>query len=159
MSSLRFGYSSCTRTLRFNMSHMCLLGFKSILCTGHWSVRRMFVTSITCVLLSALHVCYPLTSSYHDWNGYDVKEPAEWRHLDVTSRSCFLECAQIVLCVNGSACAHSIKLIFAILKVFHTRQSTKNTFLPKNDSYLAVHEKPKHIDIFAPTVEHGWFCT
>ena len=36
----------------FNMSHTCLLGFKSTLCAGHLSVRRLFVTSITCVLLS-----------------------------------------------------------------------------------------------------------
>ena len=57
--------------------------------------------------------------------------------------------------VHGSACVRSAILSFAILKVFHTRQSTKNTFLPKNDNYLALHENPKHIDIFAPTIEHG----
>ena len=33
----------------------CLLGFKSILCAGQWSVRRLFVTSITSVLLAAWH--------------------------------------------------------------------------------------------------------
>ena len=32
-------------------------------------------------------------------------------------------------------------------------------FPTKDDNYLAVHEKPKHIAIFAPTVPHGWFCT
>jgi len=50
-------------------------------------------------------------------------------------------------------------LIFAILDVCHTILSTKNTFLPKNDYYFAVHEMPEHIDMFAPTVPHGWFCT
>jgi len=64
-----------------------------------------------------------------------------------------------ILCVHGSACALSVMFIFAILNVFHTRQFTKNTFLLKNDNYLAVHEKPEHIAIFTPTVPHGWFCT
>ena len=73
VSSLRFGYSGCTRTLRFNMSHTCLLGLKSIRCAGHWSVQCLFVTRITCVLLAAWLGCYPLPTSYHDWNGYEVK--------------------------------------------------------------------------------------
>ena len=47
-SSLGFGYSGCAHTLRFNMPHTCLLGVKSILCAGHWNVRRLFV-----VLLAA----------------------------------------------------------------------------------------------------------
>ena len=145
VSSLRFGCSGCARTLRFNMSHMCLLGFKSILCTGHWSVRRMFVTSITCVLLSALHGVLSFDNIVSR-----LKRIWGKRTSRMTSFGChiafmfpFLEYAQIVLCVNGSACAHSIMLIFAILNVFHTRQSTKNTFLPKNDNYIAVHEKPE----------------
>ena len=50
-------------------------------------------------------------------------------------------------------------LIFAIFNVFHTRQSTKNIVLLKTDNYLAVHEEPEYITIFAPTVLHGWFCT
>ena len=57
-------------------------------------------------------------------------------------------------CVHGSA---SVMLIFAILDVCHTILSTKNTFLPKNDYYFAMHEMPEHIDMFAPTVPHGWF--
>ena len=63
------------------------------------------------------------------------------------------------VCVHERACARSVMLIFAILNVFHTRQSTKNTFLPKHDNYIAVHEKPEHIAIFAPTGPHGWFST
>ena len=53
VGSLRFGCSSWARTLLFNMSHTYLLGFKSMLCAGHWSVRRLLVKSITCVLLTA----------------------------------------------------------------------------------------------------------
>ena len=33
----------------------------------------------------------------------------------------------ILFCVHGSACVRSVMLIFAILNMFHTRQSTKNT--------------------------------
>ena len=33
----------------------------------------------------------------------------------------------ILFCVHGRACVRSVMLIFAILNMFHTRQSTKNT--------------------------------
>ena len=55
----------------------------------------------------------------------------------------------IIFCVNGSACVSFDMLIFAILNVVHTRQSTKNTFLLKNDNCIAVHEEHDHIAIFA----------
>jgi len=44
------------------------------------------------------------------------------------------------------------------IKFVHTRLSTKNTFLQKQQ-LLAVHEEPEHIAIFAHTVPHGWFYT
>jgi len=46
------------------------------------------------------------------------------------------------VCVHGSACAHSVTLFFAILNVFHTRQSTKNTFLQKTTTSLSCTRTP-----------------
>ena len=59
----------------------------------------------------------------------------------------------IVFLVYMEACVCVLLCLFvAIVKVFHTRQSTKNTFLPNNDNYSAVHEKPERIAIFATKV-------
>ena len=153
MSSLRFGYSGCARTLRFNMSHTCLLGFKSFECS-------------TCVCYT-----YNLCASIHTtWCVIIFQHHLQLKRIwgkgtdRMTSFGChfafmFPGMRTTILCVHGSACALSGMFIFAILNVFHTRQFTKNTFLLKNDNYLAVHEKPEHIAIFTPTVPHGWFCT
>ena len=51
----------------------------------------------------------------------------------------------IFLCTLERLCAVLLSLFFAILNVFHTEQSTKNTLLLKKDNYLVVHEKPDHI--------------
>jgi len=50
--------------------------------------------------------------------------------------------------INGTACVPSVMPIFAILIFVHTKQSTKNTSLLKNDNYIVVHEEPEHIAIF-----------
>ena len=137
MSSLRLGYSGCTRTLRFNMSHTCLLGFKSILCAGHCSVRRGFVTSITCVLRAA-------------WRGLlsfaniilRLKRIWGKRTGRMTSFGCHIAFMFPWMCIKNfivhlSACARSFMLIFTILLFFHIRQSTNNTFLPKTTTTLS----------------------
>ena len=54
-----------------------------------------------------------------------------------------------------NARARSVILIFAIFNVFHKRQSTRNTFLPKFDNYLAVHEVPEHIN-YSRTYRSAW---
>ena len=47
-----------------------------------------------------------------------------------------------------------LKKIWGKINVFHTRQSTKNTFLLKIDNHIAVHEEPNHIVILVHTVPH-----
>ena len=146
MSSLRFGCSGCAHTLRFNMSHECLHGFKSILCAGHWSVRRLFVTSITCVLLAT----WRGVLSFANIISRLKRMTSFWCHIAFM----FPRMRTTIFRVHWLCAfcyAHFIKCF--------SYKTTKNTFLPKNDNYLAVHEKPEHIAIFAPTVPHGWFCT
>ena len=137
-------------------THIALQFVPHVLCAGHWSVRRLFVTSITCVLLAAwrgvLSFVNIITRLKRIWGK---------RTRPMTSFGCHIAfmfpwMRTVMFCVHGSA---SVMLIFAILDVCHTILSTKNTFLPKNDYYFAVHEMPEHIDMFAPTVPHGWFCT
>ena len=155
MSSLRCGCSGCERTMRFNISYTCLLGFKSIL-AGHWSIRRLFDTSITCVLLAAWRGVLSFANIISRLKQIWGKRTGRMTSFGCHIAFMFPWMTRIILfCVHGSACVRSVMLIFAI-NFFHTRQSTKNSFLPKNDNYLAVHEKPEHIAIFAPTVPHGF---
>ena len=50
----------------------------------------------------------------------------------------------ILFCVHGRACVRSVMLIFAILNMFHTRQSTKNKFLQKRQLPYRAREAQAH---------------
>ena len=111
VSSLRFGCSGWACTLRFNRSHTCSIGFKSGLVAGHLSVRTLFAASITCVLLAA-------------WHGAFYNDALHTCMMGVPAR------------IIPTAWARSAMLILAIFNVFHKRQSTKNTFLPKTTTTM-----------------------
>jgi len=53
--------------------------------------------------------------------------------------------------VQGNACARSVMLIFALFIVFHTRQSTRNTFLPISTTTMPYTRSPITKLICAPT--------
>ena len=92
-----------------------------------------------------MHTLVP--TSHRDWNGYMKKN----RYLVAGYTWRFR--------VHENAWARSVILIFAILNVFHYRQSTRHTFLPNSTTTLLYTRNPSTIPIFAPTVPHGQFCT
>ena len=100
VSSLRFGCCGLARTLRFNKSHTCSIGFK----LGLLQAIEVFVRC----LLQALSVCFlprdmvrcSVRTSNRNWHGCEVAETAEWHYFGTSSHSSFLEWAQFgVLCV------------------------------------------------------------
>jgi len=84
----------CTR-IALQYIQRVLARISVILCAGHCSVRRVFVTSITCVILFAwrgvLSFANIISRLKRIWG--------KRSHLDVTSRSCFLVCLHLILFV------------------------------------------------------------
>ena len=158
VSSLRFGYSGCARTLRFNMSHTYLLGFRSILCAGHCSVRRLCVTSITCVLLSAWYGALSFANIISRLKRIWGKRTD--RMASFGCRIAFMFPGMrttIILCTWERLCAFC-SVNSCHMKCFPCKTIREEYFPTKIDNYLAVHEKPKHIAIFAPTIPHVRLC-
>ena len=108
-------------------THIALQFVPHVLCAGHWSVRRLFVTSITCVLLAAwrgvLSFVNIITRLKRIWGK---------RTRPMTSFRCHKAFmfpwmrTLICVCVHGSVCVRSGMLIVAILNVF---------------SYKTIHEE------------------
>ena len=95
-------------------------------------------------------MCYPLPTSYHDWNGYEVKEPAEWYHLDVTSRPCFLECVQFVcVCTLKRLCAFCYAH-FCHIKYFSYKKIHEEYF-PTKKRQLHRREREAWVHIYFRT--------
>ena len=123
------------------MSHTCLLGFKSILCAGHWSVRRLFVTSMTCVLLAAwrgvLSFANIISRLKRIWRkrtgrmtsfGCHIAFMFPWMHFLFVYMEVLV---RVLLCS-----------FFAIFKVFNTTYKTiHEEYFPTNKRQLHCHAR------------------
>ena len=128
LSSLRFSCSGCARTLPIHMYHACLLGFKSILCAA---IGVFVCYKYNLCASSRMTWCVILCQHHHNWNGHEVKEPAQWRHLDVTSSLCFLECVQLFcVCTWKRLCAFCYAL-FCHIKCFSYKTIHEEYFTTK----------------------------
>ena len=117
------------------MSHTCLLGFKSILCAGHWNVRRLFVTSITCAWRGVLS--FAMTVMLWLWGkrtgrmtsfGCHIAFMFPWMHFLFVYMEVLV---RVLLCS-----------FFAIFKVFHTTYKTiHEEYFPTNKRQLHCHAR------------------
>ena len=149
MSSLRFSWRGCVRTLRFNWSNNLSTGFKSRLFAGHLSV-----CTLRC-LLQAYLVCFkscdmmrnPVPASYRDGHGYE-EESTEWRHFDTSSQLSFLEWLNLEFSCAWKRLSAFCYTYFRHIQCFSKKTINKEYFPTKIDNYLAVHGEHEHITYF-----------
>ena len=130
VSSLRFSYSGCARTLRFNRSNKWSIWFKSRLFAGHQCLHVVCYKYYTCVSIRV--TWYVITCQHHTEIGTDRKKRKN-RQNDVISIPhqsyvswmvtlgvfvCMKTLERVLLC-----------LFSPYLMFFHNRQST---FLPNS---------------------------